>query len=116
VWSEEQLLAAAATDELAINPVIYAELSAAYCTESDLERAIKNFNLHRLPLPYEAAFSAGHAFLAYRSKHAGPKRPPLPDFYIGAHAAQQGFKLLTPDAAHYRTYFPRLTLISPESI
>jgi predicted nucleic acid-binding protein len=113
-WSEQQFLAAAATGELAINPIIYAGLAAAYRTVSDLERALRNLELRRRDLPYEAAFLAGHAFHACRKKHTGPKRSPLPDFYIGAHAQHERLTLLTRDAARYRTYFPKLNLIAPD--
>ena len=66
----------------------------------------------RLALPWEAAFLAGKAFLDYR-RAGGPRRSPLPDFYIGAHAAVAGMRLLTRDATRYRTYFPKLDLIEP---
>jgi predicted nucleic acid-binding protein len=66
----------------------------------------------REPIPYEAAFLAGKSFLAYR-RRGGTKRSPLPDFLIGAHAAIAGYRLLTRDASRYRTYFPRLKLITP---
>lgn len=66
----------------------------------------------REAVPYEAAFLAGKSFLAYR-RRGGTKRAPLPDFFIGAHAAIAGYRLLTRDAARYRTYFPSLPLIAP---
>jgi predicted nucleic acid-binding protein len=68
--------------------------------------------LHRLALPWEAAFLAGKCFLAYR-KRGGVRGSPLPDFYIGAHASVSGMKLLTRDARRYRPYFPKLRLIAP---
>ena len=111
-WSEAQLLAAAATEELAINPIIYAELAAAYRTAAALERALAPLSLIRLPLPYEAGFLAAQAFLAYRRRD-GTRRSPLPDFYIGAHAQIEGHRLLTRDVARYRTYFPKLELLTP---
>ena len=111
-WSEEQLLAAAAEEELAINPLIYAELAPLYRTAASLERALRDFDLVRLPLPYEAGFFAAQAFVAYR-RSGGVKRSPLPDFYIGAHAQVSGLRLLTRDATRYRTYFPKITLITP---
>lgn len=67
----------------------------------------------REALPYEAGFLAGKAFLAYR-KRGGQKHSPLPDFYIGAHSAVRGYRLLTRDAARYRTYSPSVTLVSPD--
>jgi predicted nucleic acid-binding protein len=111
-WSEEQLLAVVETDQAAVNPIIFAELGAAYRSRAELERALAGWPLQRLQLPYEAAFPAAQAFLLYRKK-GGQRRSPLPDFYIGAHAAVQGLTLLTRDAPRYRTYFPRVNLISP---
>ena len=64
------------------------------------------------PLPWEAAFLAGKCFVRYR-RRSGPRRSPLPDFYIGAHAAVAGLTLLTRDATRYRTYFPGLEIIAP---
>jgi len=60
----------------------------------------------------EAAFLAGKCFIEYR-RRGGEKRSPLPDFYIGAHAALTGRVLLTRDPRRYRSFFPRLGLISP---
>jgi predicted nucleic acid-binding protein len=112
VWSEERLLEAAAEEELAINPLIYAELAPLYRTAAALERALRDFDLVRLPLPYDAGFLAAQAFVAYR-RSGGTKRSPLPDFYIGAHAQVENLRLLTRDASRYRTYFSKLTLIAP---
>jgi predicted nucleic acid-binding protein len=69
--------------------------------------------LDREALPYEAAFLAEKCFLVYRQR-GGTKRSPLQDFFIGAHAAVAGYRLLTRDAARYRSYFPRLPLIAPD--
>jgi predicted nucleic acid-binding protein len=69
--------------------------------------------LDREAIPYEAAFLAGKCFLVYRQR-GGTKQSPLPDFFIGAHAAVAGYRLLTRDAARYRSYFPRLPLIAPD--
>ena len=112
-WSEARLLEIAATEELAINPIIYAELAAAYRSAAALERALSGLGLVRLPLPYEAGFVAAQAFMAYR-RGDGTKRSPLPDFYIGAHAQTTNLRLLTRDAARYRTYFPKVRLITPD--
>lgn len=112
-WSEEHLLAAVETDELAVNPLIYAELAPAYQSAAELEKSLRDWPLHRLPLPYAAAFVAGHAFVRYR-RAGGSRRSPLPDFYIGAHALAAGFTLLTRDAKRYRIYFPKLRLIAPD--
>ncbi len=111
-WSEKQLLRLIESDELAINPIIFAELAAAYRTESALEKALDPWPLIRLPLPYEAGFICGRAFKAYRN-HGGQKRSPLPDFYIGAHAQVAKIPLLTRDHTRYETYFQNLQLLHP---
>jgi predicted nucleic acid-binding protein len=111
-WSEEKFLTAVEVDQVAVNPIVYAELAAAYQTAVELEHALAGWPIQRLPLPYEAAFPAAQAFLRYRRK-GGQRRSPLPDFYIGAHATTMGLTLLTRDTARYRTYFPKIRLISP---
>ncbi|MGH6897181.1 MAG: type II toxin-antitoxin system VapC family toxin [Geminicoccaceae bacterium] len=97
---------------LVINPIIYAEVSIRYHTVDEVEGALPIDLYHREPLPYDAAFLAGKCFVAYR-RRGGTRTSPLPDFYIGAHAAVCGYRLLTRDAARYRTYFPTVELIAP---
>jgi predicted nucleic acid-binding protein len=111
-WSASQLAAAADRSELAINPIIFAELSIDAEAIEALEEELPAHLYRRLALPYEAAFLAGRAFLNYR-RGGGRRRSPLPDFYIGAHAAVSRLTLLTRDARRYRTYFPTVELISP---
>jgi predicted nucleic acid-binding protein len=111
-WSQGQLDAWAARDELGINAVIYAELSIAYVRIEELEDTVHTAGLRFLEIPREALFLAGKAFLAYRKK-GGTRTGVLPDFFIGAHAAVMGLPLLTREAARYRTYFPGVALITP---
>jgi hypothetical protein len=111
-WSADALARAAETTRLVINPIIYAEVSIRYSRIEDLNDALPQTFVEREPLPYEAAFLAGKAFLIYR-KHSGVRRSPLPDFFIGAHASIARYSLLTRDAGRYRTYFPKLPLIAP---
>jgi predicted nucleic acid-binding protein len=111
-WSSEALAVAAERQMLAINPIIYAEVSVGFRRIEELDAALPANALHRLALPWEAAFLAGKCFLAYRAR-AGTRSSPLPDFYIGAHASVSRMALLTRDAARYRTYFPKLKLIAP---
>jgi predicted nucleic acid-binding protein len=92
---------------------VYAEVSTGFDRIEDLDDAVLADDFRREALPYEAAFVAGKAFLAYR-RRGGQKRSPLPDFYIGAHAAVRRYRLLTRDVARYRTYFPTVTLIAPD--
>jgi predicted nucleic acid-binding protein len=112
-WSAEAVEQAADRFRLVINPIIYAEVSIRYSRIEDLEAALPRAMLDREAIPYEAAFLAGKCFLVYRQR-GGAKRSPLPDFFIGAHAAVAGYRLLTRDAARYRSYFPRLPLIAPD--
>lgn len=111
-WSAGALSRAAEHAILVINPLIYSEVSISFSRIEDLERALPRRWFRRDPLPYEAAFLAGKAFLSYR-KRGGARRSPLPDFYIGAHAAVADMRLLTRDAKRYRTYFPTVDLIAP---
>lgn len=109
-WSEGALRKAAEHSTLAINPIIFAEVSMKFARIEDADLALADFA--REPLPYEAGFLTGKAFLAYR-KRGGTKRSPMPDFYVGAHAVVARMTLLTRDAARYRTYFPALNIIAP---
>lgn len=111
-WSAEAIERAADRYRLVINPVIYAEVSVRFSHIEELDEALPQPMFDREPIPYEAAFLAGKAFLAYR-RLGGTRTLPLPDFFIGAHAAVAGYTLMTRDAARYRTYFPKLPLITP---
>ena len=111
-WSGEALERAANEAILVIDPLVYAEVSIGFETIEDLEAALPEDLYRREDLPYEAGFLAGKCFMQYR-RGGGLKRSPLPDFYIGAHAAVGGYRLLTRDASRYRTYFPELVLIAP---
>lgn len=111
-WSAQALAAAAEGSVLVINPLIYAEVSIGYGTIEALEEALPATVFRRDALPYEAAFLAGKSFLDYR-RRGGRRTSPLPDFYIGAHAAVARFELLTRDVGRYRTYFPTVKLIAP---
>lgn len=113
-WSFNHLVDQASRDTLGINSIIYAEISIAFRTIVKLETALAPLNLIRTELPYEAGFLAGKAFLKYkRATGQGQKRSPLPDFYIGAHAATANFSLMTRDASRYQTYFPSVHIICP---
>lgn len=111
-WSSRTLELTADEAILVINPLVYAEVSVGFAAIEDLESALPGDLYRREELPYEAGFLAGKCFLRYR-QGGGVKRSPLPDFYIGAHAAVAGYRLLTRDATRYRTYFPTLVLIAP---
>lgn len=111
-WSVAALAEAADRGPLVLNPVIYAEVSVGYDAVEDLEAFLPPADYQRHALPYAAGFLAGKAFVRYR-RGGGTKRSPLPDFYIGAHAAVAGYRLLTRDESRYRSYFPTVTVIAP---
>ena len=111
-WSSSALALIAETEVLIINPLIYAEVSVRFERIEDLDAALPVSLFRRDGLPWEAGFLAGKCFLAYR-RGGGTRRSPLPDFYVGAHAAIRGHILLTRDGTRYRTYFPSLELIAP---
>lgn len=111
-WSSTQLQKAADNSNLVINPIIYAEVSVGFNRIEEFEAVLSQDVFQRRPIPYEAAFLAGKCFIRYR-KLGGTKHSPLPDFFIGAHAAISGLTLLTRDSARYRTYFPSIKLIAP---
>ena len=111
-WSQGQLEAAALTKALAINPVVYAELSVRYDSIAEVDAMLQETRIVVEAIPREALFLAGKAFLRYRSR-GGTRTGVLPDFFIGAHAAVLGVPLLTRDARRYADYFPKLELIAP---
>ncbi|HYI61981.1 MAG TPA: type II toxin-antitoxin system VapC family toxin [Acidimicrobiales bacterium] len=111
-WSIEALAHAAEGGPLIINPVIYAEVSIRFSRVEDLEAALPRQDFNRVAIPWAAAFLAGKVFVSYRRK-GGARSSPLPDFFIGAHAAVDGLALLTRDVARYHTYFPAVPVIAP---
>jgi predicted nucleic acid-binding protein len=111
-WSEEALARCADSASLIINPIVYAEVSVGFRQIEELEAALPVHFFRRESLPWEAAFLAGKCFVEYR-RRGGERRSPLPDFYIGAHAAVRDYRLLTRDAGRFRFYFPSLELIAP---
>ncbi|MGH9619057.1 MAG: type II toxin-antitoxin system VapC family toxin [Bryobacteraceae bacterium] len=111
-WSGRALAECAEYAALMINPVIYAEVSVGYRTIEALDTALPGALYRRAPLSWEAGFFAGKCFLLYR-RRGGLRRSPLPDFYIGAHAAVEKLALLTRDEARYRSYFPTLEILAP---
>ena len=111
-WSAKTLADCARSNILAVNPIIYAEVSIGFEKVEELDAALPSTYFRRLPLPWEAAFLAGKCFLDYRRK-GGRKRSPLPDFYICAHAEVGGMTLLTRDAARYHIYFPASRIVAP---
>jgi len=111
-WSQSQLEAAALKDPLAINAVVYAELSIGFRRIEEVEAVLAKTQVAIEEIPREALFLAGKAFQRYKAR-GGTRSGVLPDFFIGAHAAVLGVRLLTRDARRYRDYFPKLELLAP---
>jgi predicted nucleic acid-binding protein len=112
-WSVRQLRAQSQVHELAINPVIYAELSLNFDSVAALDAAVDGLELQFLDIPRPALFLAGRAFVKYR-RSGGPKGNVLADFFVGAHAAVMGCGIITRDMRRYRNYFPGIVLVAPE--
>jgi len=112
-WSIAQLRAQSKIHHLAINPIIYSELSLTFSAVEALDQAIDDLGLAMLELPRPALFLAGKAFVRYR-RQGGTKSNVLADFFIGAHAAVSRYPLITRDTQRYTSYFSDLKLISPE--
>ena len=98
--------------DLIINEVIYSEVSIGYRNVEDYEDILKSTGIRFSRAPREALFLAGKAFVDYR-RRGGTRRSPLPDFFIGAHAAVVGIPLLTRDSTRIQTYFPTVDVIAP---
>ncbi len=113
-WSKSKVADARRSGQAIINTLVYAEVAGAFPAQSYADRAISTAVYRRENLPWEAAFSAGRVFRAYRQA-GGIKRSPLPDFYIGAHAELRGYALLTRDPKRYRRHFPGLRIIAPDT-
>ncbi|MBX3635490.1 MAG: type II toxin-antitoxin system VapC family toxin [Rubrivivax sp.] len=111
-WSIAQLRAQARLHALAINPVIYAEMSLSFSTLEAVDDVVLTMALELREVPRPALFLAAKAYALYR-RRGGSKGQVLPDFFIGAHAAVEGWPLLTRDASRFRTYFPTLDVIAP---
>lgn len=112
-WSIAQLQAQSKVHRLAINPIIYSELSLTFSTLEALNQVLDGMALRMLEIPEPALFLAGKAFVQYR-RSGGLKNNVLGDFFIGAHAAVRGLPVLTRDTGRYRNYFPSVRLVAPD--
>jgi predicted nucleic acid-binding protein len=114
-WSARALAEVAEHTTLIINPIIYAEVSIGYTSIEALDAVLPTTLYQREPLPWDAGFLAGKSFVQYR-RRGGSRSSPLPDFYIGAHAAIGRLALLTRDAARYGSYFPSVEILAPANL
>ncbi len=113
-WSALNLKEAADRGPIVINSIIFAELSMGFAELAELNQKLSAMDLQREGLPWDAAFQAGKAHALYR-KREGKRDRTLPDFFIGAHAVSRRYQLLTRDPRRYRSYFPTLHIIAPET-
>lgn len=113
-WSSDQLAAAGRRGAVVINQIVYSEFSYRYDDPDAVEALLPESAFLREGLPFAAAFAAAQAFRLYRTL-GGRKERMLPDFLIGAHAAVRGYPILTRDPSGYRSYFPTVELITPET-
>lgn len=113
-WSLSKLEEAAQIGALVVNDIIYAETSIRYRTIEEFNAMLATVGVTLTPLSPPALFRAGKAFAQYRAA-GGIRTGVLPDFFIGAQAEVERLPLLTRDPRRYRTYFPNLTLIAPDS-
>jgi len=111
-WSCNALATALDGGDVVVNPIVYAEVSVGFGSVEEYDDALAGHGVRLEELPRPAAFLAGKSFVAYR-RRGGRKQTPLPDFFIGAHAAVHGYKLLTRDPGRFRSYFPQVELIAP---
>jgi predicted nucleic acid-binding protein len=111
-WAVDQLQACSERAPLHVNLVIYTELLVPEPEVAALDALLDVFETQRSALPWSCAALAAKAFGLYR-KRGGVRRSPLPDFYIGAHAAVSNLTVLTRDRTPYRSHFPRLALVCP---
>ena len=111
-WSQTAFESSAKMGPMRINDIVYAELSTRFTTVSEVDSAIDGFGLHLMPMPRAALLLAGKAYMRYRTQD-GTRSGVLSDFFVGAHAAAEGWPLLTRDTGRIKTYFPSVTFIAP---
>ncbi len=111
-WSVGQLDAAALRGSLAINDIVYSELSVRFATIEALDAVVADMGIAIAAMPRAALFLAGKVFHRYRAA-GGRRSGVLPDFFIGAHAAVLGCTLVSRDSGRYRVYFPTIELVTP---
>lgn len=112
-WSK-RALSQPGLGRLVTNHIVFAEVSRVFASPDAVLVFFDELGIELLPLTPEAAFQAGRAQIEYRlsgGKHASV----IADFLIGGHAACFDATLVTRDKRRFGTYFPDLTLITPET-
>jgi predicted nucleic acid-binding protein len=113
-WSYRRLSTIGLTDGIIINQIVYGEASVPYMPKADFDAVLDVEWLRKEDLPWEAAFLAAKVHSDYRKK-GGQKTVALPDFFVGAHARVKNYRVITRDAARFRTYFPDVEVIAPDT-
>lgn len=112
IWMPWSVEALNSCESPGINPLVFAELCYVKNSPEEVEDLLIRLDLGYLDLPKDALYLAAQAYKIYRQR-GGTKTTPLPDFFIGAHAAALGVPIITRDVSRYQTYFPTVPLISP---
>jgi len=112
-WSSSAIEFAALEGALVVNQVVWSELAGEFASEASQKSFFNGLGFERRTLPFDAAFRAGRAHLAYR-RVGGARFRTLPDFLIGAHAETENLQILTRDASVYRNYFPTVRVVTPD--
>jgi predicted nucleic acid-binding protein len=113
-WASQKFLACKAEDQLVVNTIVFAEVGGHFTSQKESLEAFQSMGSVLEEIPWDAAYLAGRAYRAYR-RSGGSRDRLLPDFLIGAHAATKGYRILTRDQARYRTYFPDVEVIAPDT-
>jgi predicted nucleic acid-binding protein len=113
-WSGRRVWDARETGEIVINAMVYAEVASAFDKIEVVDRFLAHVDVRREDVPWAAAFVAGQIYKSYR-KEGGRRATPLPDFFVAAHASLCGYDLLSRDGGFFRTYFPKLNIIHPDT-
>lgn len=111
-WAMEQLQACSERSPLHVNIIIYSELLIPGTDVRALDALLDVYETRRTPLPWASASLVAAAFSLYR-RRGGSKQKPLPDFFIGAHAAVSNLSVLTRDPKPYKSHFARLEVFAP---
>lgn len=113
-WSIQNFKHSRSEGQIVVNAIIFAEVGGHFLSFEETMDVVKKIGIELEDLPWRAAHSAGRAHRVYR-KVGGTRERLLPDFLIGAHAEANGYRILTRDASRYRTYFPHVELITPDT-
>ena len=112
-WSHDAL-GDLADDDLFIDSVVAAEIGSRFQSAEEFADSLATLGLPILAVPLHGAWLAGQAYLGW-VRNGGRRGAILPDLLIGAHAAARAASVLTRDPRRFRTYFPELELITPET-